>query len=67
MKKKFLIAFIASFIGFTILYSTVLNSLFFNDQAVATGDVGDVDDVEDVNIKDNKILFLLMHKGMEIT
>ncbi|MDD2447731.1 MAG: LCP family protein [Tissierellia bacterium] len=60
MKKKFLIAFIASFIGFTILYSTVLNSLFFNDQAVATGDVGDVDDVEDVNIKGNKILFLLM-------
>ncbi|NLL81040.1 MAG: LCP family protein [Tissierellia bacterium] len=61
MRKKFLIAFIASFIGFTILYSTVLNSLFFKEPAVASGDIIDVDeDGEDEDIGNEKLLFLVM-------
>lgn len=63
MKKKFLIAFIASFIGFTGLYSTVLNSLFFDETAVATNEdpnaIVDVEAGED-EAMDDKILFLLM-------
>lgn len=64
MKKKFIIAFITSFLGFAVLYSTVLNSLFFDEPAVATNDdpnqvvdVGTDSDGEEIN---DKIMFLVM-------
>ena len=64
MKKKFILAFIASFICFAILYSTVLSSLFQDAQVIATDDdPTDSEQVEpgqvDTKIK-NEILFLMM-------
>lgn len=62
MKKKFILAFIASFICFAILYSTVLSSLFQDAQVIATDDDPN-EQVEpgqvDTKIK-NEILFLMM-------
>ena len=64
MKKKFVVAFMASFICFAVLYSTVLSSLFSNKPAVATGDKpGDTEHIEigEDKIKvDNELLFLMM-------
>ena len=58
MKKKFVIAFLTSILGFTILYSTVLSSIFFDKPVVASNDnPTDEEEVEDIN---DSILFLLM-------
>lgn len=66
MKRKFAVAFVLSIICFTILYSTVLNSLFTEKPTGATSDVSDKEynKVEKENdtkpkVKD-EILFLLM-------
>lgn len=62
MKKKFIIAFIASFICFTILYTTVLSSLFTEKPVVATDENPDDENIvkeEDTKVK-NEILFLMM-------
>jgi LCP family protein required for cell wall assembly len=63
MKKKFIIAFITSFICFTILYSTVLSSLFFDKPVVATDEepnkIVEIEPEEETKVK-NEILFLLM-------
>lgn len=62
MKKKFILAFITSFICFAILYSTVLSSLFKDAQVIATDDET-IEQVEpgqvDTKVK-NEILFLMM-------
>lgn len=64
MKKKFLVAFFGSVLVFTILYSTVLSSLFTDKPVVASDDnpddevVGELPDDEVSNKKE--ILFLLM-------
>lgn len=62
MKKKFMIAFMASIICFVLLYSTVLNSIFTNKPVVASPDDPDgesVDVVKEQPVK-NEILFLMM-------
>ncbi|WFA08117.1 LCP family protein [Tissierella sp. Yu-01] len=63
MKKKFIIAFITSIICFTLLYSTVLSSLFFDKPAVATDDkpnqTVEIEPEADTKVK-NEIMFLLM-------
>lgn len=64
MKKKFLIAFMASFICFALLYSTVLNSIFKDNTVVASPNDSDNPTInEPSNVKPkvkNEILFLLM-------
>lgn len=64
MKKKFIIAFLASFLCFVLLYSTVLNSIFNNKPVVASPNDPDDPTIEEPNdtkpkVK-NEILFLLM-------
>lgn len=65
MKKKFIVAFILSFICFTILYTTVLSSLFTDKPVVATDDdpSNDTEEIEpleeDIKVKE-EILFLVM-------
>lgn len=64
MKKNFIIAFIGSFIVFTILYSTVLNSLFTDTPVLANEDdpnelIGEEPEDEKTKV-DNEILFLLL-------
>lgn len=64
MKKKFTVAFLASFICFAVLYSTVLSSIFNKNQAVASPDDPNNPSIEEPgNIKPkvkNEILFLLL-------
>jgi LCP family protein required for cell wall assembly len=64
MKKKFIIAFIASFVCFTILYTTVLSSLFTEKPVVATDenpeDENSVEKIKDDPKIENEILFLMM-------
>lgn len=64
MKKNFIIAFIASFIIFTILYSTVLNSLFTDKPVVASNDnPSDITNDEPSDTEEdekNEMLFLMM-------
>lgn len=64
MKKNFLIAFLTSILGFTLLYSTVLSNIFFdrpveasNESPVVAEDEEDNEEIEEVN---DSILFLLM-------
>lgn len=59
MKKKFLIAFLTSILGFTVLYSTVLSSIFFDKPVEASKETSpeEEDLLEDTN---DSILFLLM-------
>lgn len=65
MRKKFMIAFIASVICFVVLYSTVLSSVFTDKPVVAspsdpTEDENPIEDEEiDEKVK-NEILFLIM-------
>ncbi len=64
MKKKFIVAFLASFICFVLLYSTVLSSIFKERPVVASPNDSDDPTIEESNnIKPkvkNEILFLLM-------
>ena len=64
MKKNFIIAFIASFIIFTVLYSTVLSSLFTDKPVVASNEnPGEELGEETDEVKDdekNEIIFLMM-------
>lgn len=66
MKKKFAIAFVLSIVIFTLLYSTILNSLFTERAAVASPEVGEkennvVEKTEEKKPKSkDEILFLLM-------
>lgn len=65
MKKKFLTAFFISVLGFTILYSTVLSPIFFENSVAASknpnsGDLEGDNDEEDVKDINDSILFLLM-------
>lgn len=64
MKKKFIVAFLASFICFVLLYSTVLSSIFNDKPVVASpNDPDEPTTIEPSDIKPkvkNEILFLLM-------
>lgn len=64
MKKRFIIAFIASFICFTVLYSTVLSTLFTDKPVVASDDnpddIGQEEPFEDDTTVKNELLFLMM-------
>ncbi len=66
MKKKFLIAFLGSFLIFSILYTTVFNSLFTEKPVVASNDNPDDEIVDQIPGEDEtdeekkEILFLLM-------
>lgn len=66
MKKKFLIAFLTSILGFTILYSTVLSSLFLDKPVEASNDnpPSEEEQVEEIN---DSILFLVMGIDAEDT
>lgn len=62
MKKKFFIAFIISFIGFSVLYSRLWKSILNQGPSKVHGDEANLDEPEDVKkpkIK-NEVLFLLM-------
>lgn len=62
MKKKFFIAFIISFIGFSVLYSSLWKSILIQGPSKVHGDEANSDEPEDVKkpkIK-NEVLFLLL-------
>lgn len=60
MKKKFLIAFLTSILGFTVLYSTVLSSIFFDKPVEASKETLPGEEEELVEDNNDSILFLLM-------
>ncbi len=64
MKKKFFLAFLSSFIIFSILYTTVFSSIFSNKTVVASDDNLDdeamAEEPGDESPVKNEILFLLM-------
>lgn len=60
MKKKFLIAFLTSILGFTLLYSTVLSSIFFEKPVEASKETPVEEEEEIVEDVNESILFLLM-------
>lgn len=62
MKKKFVIAFLTSILGFAVLYSTVLSSLFFDKPVVASNDSPEEEEISEEEIEEinDSILFLLM-------
>lgn len=63
MKKKFVIAFLASFICFTILYSTVLSSFFNKSVSASPDDPIDFENEETSDVEPkvkDEILFLLL-------
>lgn len=60
MKKKFLIAFLTSVLGFTILYSTVLSSIFFDRPVEASNNSNLPEEEEEEEDNNDSILFLLM-------
>lgn len=62
MKRKFLITFFVSIVGFALLYSTIFDSVFLDRSTVAIPDdfVEDKDDEHKTPKQKNQILFLLM-------
>ena len=62
MKKKFIVAFLASLVCFTLLYSTVLSSVFNRPASAVTDDPNDLNnETSDINPKvKDEILFLLL-------
>lgn len=62
MKRKFLITFFVSIVGFALLYSTIFDSVFLDRSTVAIPDdfVEDRDDEHKTPKQKNQILFLLM-------
>lgn len=64
MKKRFIMTFILSLVGFSLLYSTLWFKVFHKETVAAPGDNPDMDgDIIDSNYEnpvDNEIVFLMM-------